>query len=72
MIWALIGLHEGRNTCSSWLHAAGVPLKEQAQVVGHEDETLSLKRCTHVMDGRVRQAGVSLDAPLAAIGARLS
>ena len=44
-----------------------MPLKVQAQVVGHEDETLSLKRYTHIMDGQVRAAGASLDAWLDAI-----
>jgi integrase len=67
-----IGLHECRHTYNSWLHAAGVPLKVQAQVVGHEDETLSLKRYTHIMDGQVREAGVSLDAWLGAIGEGVS
>jgi integrase len=63
-----IGLHECRHTYNTWLHAAGVPLMVQARVVGHEDETLSLRRYTHIMDGQVRAAGATLDTWLGGQG----
>jgi len=59
-----IGLHECRHTFNSYCHAAGVPLKVQAQIVGHEDETMSLKRYTHTLPGQVAEAAVRLDAYL--------
>lgn len=61
-----IGLHECRHTFNSYVHAAGVPLKVQAQIVGHTDETMSLARYTHTLPGQVALAAVLLDAYLEA------
>lgn len=63
-----IGLHECRHTFVSYMSAAGVPLKVQAQVAGHEEETITLKTYTHVLPGAVAQAGAMLDAYLESAG----
>jgi integrase len=63
-----IGLHECRHTFVSYLSAAGVPLKVQAEIAGHEEETITIKRYTHVMPGAAKQAGAMLDAYLEGAG----
>jgi integrase len=63
-----IGLHECRHTFVSYLSAAGVPMKAQAQIAGHEEETITLKRYTHMLPGAVAEAGRLLDAYLESAG----
>ena len=45
-----------RRTCSSWLHADGVPAKVIAQLMGHANVDTTLNVYTQGLDGATRAA----------------
>lgn len=55
----IVSFHALRHSCASLLLAAGVPIRDVSELLGHSDVRLTLSTYAHVLDeGRTRTAGV--------------
>lgn len=55
----VLSFHGLRHSCASLLLAAGVPVRDVSELLGHSDVRLTLSSYAHVLDeGRQRMAGV--------------
>jgi integrase len=55
----VISFHGLRHSCASLLLAAGVPIRDVSELLGHSDVRLTLSSYAHVLDeNRARMAGV--------------
>ena len=61
---ASITPHEARHTYASLMIAAGVPVKELAEYMGHARVAITLDRYGHLFEGTPRDAARRLDAYL--------
>jgi integrase len=53
--------HDLRHTCVSRLVAAGADIKLVQAVSGHANPLITLKRYSHLLDGRVTEAAGRFD-----------
>ena len=53
--------HDLRHTCVSRLVAAGADIKLVQAVSGHANPLITLKRYTHLLDGRITEAATRFD-----------
>jgi integrase len=60
----VIGVHGMRHTCATLLLAAGEPVKDVADRLGHEKPSMTLDVYTHATAGAQRDAAGRLDAAL--------
>lgn len=56
-------IHDLRHTCVSRLVAAGADIKLVQVVAGHANPTITLRRYSHLLDGRVTEAAERFDPP---------
>jgi len=61
-----IGIHGMRHTCATLMLAAGEPVKDVADRLGHEKPSMTLDVYTHATAGAQRDAAARLDAVLSA------